>query len=91
MAELAGAAAHELNQPLTSIMTSLAMLRRLHENAPKEEKIIDTMERESERMADIIKRMSNITNYTTKAYVRGAKIIDLDSAYLEDPVEEEDK
>ncbi len=81
MAEMAGAAAHELNQPLTSIMTSLAMLRRLIGGGEKETLIIDTMENESERMAEIIRRMSNITQYTTKSYVGEAKIIDLDSAY----------
>jgi PAS domain S-box-containing protein len=79
MMEVAGAAAHELNQPLTSVMTSIAMMRRLL--AGKEErqlKIMETVEREAERMASIIRRLSKLTEYTTKTYVGNARIIDLD-------------
>jgi PAS domain S-box-containing protein len=86
MAELAGAAAHELNQPLTSIMTSLAMLRRLDRDELKRGHVIDTMEQESERMALIIRRLTQITSYTTKNYVGKAKIIDLDIANTEKPI-----
>jgi PAS domain S-box-containing protein len=86
MAELAGAAAHELNQPLTSVMTSLAMLRRLDRDELKRIHVIDTMEQESERMALIIRRLTQITSYTTKNYVGTAKIIDLDIASPEKPI-----
>jgi PAS domain S-box-containing protein len=89
MAQLAGATAHELNQPLTSILASLAMLRRLITGDGREHRIIDTMEQESERMAAIIRRMTKITNYTTTPYVGGAKIIDLNSACPEDPTEDD--
>ena len=80
MAELAGAAAHELNQPLTSIMTSLAFLKRFVQEKDKAQRIFLTMEQESERMAGIIRRLTRITSYTTKNYVGKAKIIDLESA-----------
>jgi PAS domain S-box-containing protein len=85
MAELAGAAAHELNQPLTSVMTSLAMVRRLAGGEAKLQRIVDTMEQESERMASIIRRLTQITSYNTKNYVGEAKIIDLDSACADNP------
>ncbi|MCP4199090.1 MAG: PAS domain S-box protein [Proteobacteria bacterium] len=85
MAELAGAAAHELNQPLTSVMTSLAMLRRLGRDELKRKHVIDTMEQESERMALIIRSLTQITSYSTKNYVGKAKIVDLDIASLEKP------
>ncbi|MDJ0766591.1 MAG: GAF domain-containing protein [Myxococcota bacterium] len=89
MAELAGATAHELNQPLTSVMTTLAMLRRLLAGMDREQHILSTMEQESERMAAIIRRMTKITNYSTKSYVGEAKIIDLENACLSDPEEDE--
>ncbi len=88
MAELAGAAAHELNQPLTSVMTSLAMVRRLVGDEAKLQRIVDTMEQESERMAQIIRRLTQITSYNTKNYVGEAKIIDLDSACEDEPSDE---
>ncbi|MCK9462746.1 MAG: GAF domain-containing protein [Proteobacteria bacterium] len=79
MMEVAGAAAHELNQPLTSVMTSVAMMRRLlagDDERPR--KLMETVEREAERMASIIRRLSKLTEYTTKSYVGTARIIDLD-------------
>jgi PAS domain S-box-containing protein len=79
MMEVAGAAAHELNQPLTSVMTSIAMMRRLLMDKPNVPlKVMETIELEAERMASIIRRLSKLTEYSTKSYVGTARIIDLD-------------
>ncbi len=79
MMEVAGAAAHELNQPLTSVMTSIAMMRRLLVDKPNVPfKVMETIELEAERMASIIRRLSKLTEYSTKSYVGTARIIDLD-------------
>jgi hypothetical protein len=67
-------------------MTSLAMLRRLDSDELKRAHVIDTMEQESERMALIIRRLTQITSYNTKNYVGKAKIIDLDIASPEKPI-----
>jgi PAS domain S-box-containing protein len=81
MMEVAGAAAHELNQPLTSVMTSTAMLRRkLGEDQEGPRRLIDTLEHEAERMATIIRRLGELTEFTTKSYVGNARIIDLEPA-----------
>jgi len=81
MMEVAGAAAHELNQPLTSVMTSVAMLKRIQgDGEGPASRLIETMEQETERMASIIRRLSTITRYTTKSYVGEARIIDLEGA-----------
>ncbi len=90
MAELAGAAAHELNQPLTSIMTSLAVLRRIAPNEAPIKKVVDTMERETDRMAAMLRRLTRITAYTTKSYVGQSRIIDLERACTDLPGEEGD-
>ncbi|MDD5307356.1 MAG: GAF domain-containing protein [Deltaproteobacteria bacterium] len=87
MVELAGAAAHEINQPLTSILTSLAMLRRIHGGGEAAERVLSTLEQESERMATIVRRLSRITQYTTKSYVGEARIIDLEKACADEPDE----
>jgi len=75
--ELAGAAAHELNQPLTSVMGyAQMMLRKLEPQSPHL-RPLETILSESERMAAIVRQLGNLTRYETKAYVGGAQIIDL--------------
>jgi len=84
IAELAGTAAHELNQPLTSIMGYSELLRRrLREDDPTA-RSIDIIYREAERMAEIVRKIGKITRYETKAYVGEARIVDLDRAAGED-------
>jgi len=80
VAELAGAAAHELNQPLTSIIGYAELLgRRLDAESPLHHAstVIIT---QAERMAEIVRKIGKITKYETKSYVGGAKILDLDKA-----------
>lgn len=91
MAELAGAAAHELNQPLTSIMTSLAFLRRIAPDETPIKKLVDTMERETDRMAAMLRRLTRITAYTTTSYVGKSRIIDLERACTEIDADEGDE
>ena len=76
--ELAGATAHELNQPLTSVMgiLELAILK-----AEEDEDLRERLERaynQLERMAEIVRSLSRITRYRTKQYVEGIDILDLD-------------
>ncbi len=90
MMEVAGAAAHELNQPLTSVLTTAAFLRRVTAGSGDQPaRLIGTLEQEAERMAAIIRRLSKLTEYTTKSYVGRARIIDLERASGEDPPSEE--
>ena len=41
--------------------------------------------RESERMAEIVRKVGKITKYETKSYVGGAKILDLEKASGTEP------
>ncbi|MFO0618376.1 MAG: PAS domain S-box protein [Polyangiaceae bacterium] len=78
IAELAGAAAHELNQPLTSVLGYAEIMRRrvkLGEPVLRETEAIAS---EAERMAEIVRKIGKITKYETKAYVGDAKIIDIE-------------
>jgi PAS domain S-box-containing protein len=80
IAELAGAAAHELNQPLTSIMGYAELLqRRVTKESPAAHSA-EVIMREAERMAEIVRKIGRITHYETKEYVGGERIIDLDRA-----------
>jgi PAS domain S-box-containing protein len=75
--ELAGAAAHELNQPLTSVMGYAQMLIRKLPTEDPHVSLVDTILREAERMAEIVRQLGSLTRYETKSYVGGAQIIDL--------------
>lgn len=80
IADLAGAAAHELNQPLTSVSGyAQLILRRLSSTSPLASDV-RVIIAEAERMADIVRKIGKITRYETKSYVGAAKIVDLDKA-----------
>lgn len=80
VAELAGAAAHELNQPLTSVIGYAELLRRGLEPGSTFAKASEVIISEAERMAEIVRKIGKITKYETKSYVGGAKILDLEKA-----------
>ncbi len=80
VAELAGTAAHELNQPLTSVIGYAELLRRnLHEK-PHLCNAAGVIISESERMAEIVRKIGRITRWETKNYVGDTKILDLERA-----------
>jgi PAS domain S-box-containing protein len=80
LAELAGTAAHELNQPLTSMMAYAELLLRQSEPGSAGAKAAQVLIRESERMAEIVRKIGKITRYETTSYVGHQKIFDLDRA-----------
>jgi PAS domain S-box-containing protein len=80
IAELAGTAAHELNQPLTSVIGYGELLQRKLTNGSPEHHAAQVIVREAERMADIVRKIGKITRYETKSYVGTQKILDLDKS-----------
>lgn len=80
IAELAGAAAHELNQPLTSVMGYAELLKRKLPHDTPACSAAEVIMSEAERMAEIVRKIGKITRYETKSYVGTAKILDLDRA-----------
>jgi signal transduction histidine kinase len=86
VAELAGAAAHELNQPLTSVMAYTELLIRKLEptkDSPADASTWSAAQvifTQAERMAEIVRKIGKITRYETKSYVGRARILDLDKA-----------
>lgn len=78
VAELAGAAAHELNQPLTSIIGYAQLIERKGEASAETMRAVRTIFDEAERMAEIVKKIGRITRYETVEYVGGASIVDID-------------
>lgn len=93
VAELAGAAAHELNQPLTSILGYCELLKRQGPPDAPHMRAVGIISGQSERMAVIIKKIGRLTKYETTIYVNDERIIDFDRAaddtgLVLDPVEE---
>lgn len=85
VAELAGAAAHELNQPLTSVLNYATLLRKLTAKGTPPNSAAEVIEGEAVRMAEIVRKIGKITKYETKSYVGKQKILDLDRASEEGP------
>jgi PAS domain S-box-containing protein len=88
VAELAGAAAHELNQPLTSVMGYAELLKRRLERDAEACSAAEIISVEAERMAEIVRKIGRITKYETKSYVGQARILDLDrsvASHIDDP------
>ncbi|GHG80157.1 hypothetical protein GCM10012319_32860 [Comamonas sp. KCTC 72670] len=77
---LAGTAAHELNQPLTSVMGYAELLKRKLKEDDFAWKPVDIIYREAERMAEIVRKIGKITRYETKSYMGEQQILDLDKA-----------
>lgn len=83
--ELAGATAHELNQPLTSVMGYSELLtRKIPETSPTYH-AADVIHREAQRMAEIVRKIGRLTRYETKSYVGEARILDLDRSTGDEP------
>ena len=82
IAELAGAAAHELNQPLQTVMGYAELLLRYIDKvkAAQSYNAAEVIFAEAERMAEIVRKIGKITKYETKSYVGRARILDLDKA-----------
>lgn len=77
---LAGAAAHELNQPLTSVMGYAELVKRKIAETEPAARYIDVIYREAERMAEIVRKIGKITRYEVKEYVGDQTIVDIDKA-----------
>jgi PAS domain S-box-containing protein len=77
LAELAGAMAHELNQPLTSIYGSTELLLKHLETTQNARRYAKIIQDEATRMSTIIRKIGKVTRFETQSYVGRAKIADL--------------
>ena len=77
VAEMAGTTAHELNQPLTSLLNYAELLDELEIDSERGQVAIKRVLGEVNRMAEIVSRIGRITQYRTLEYVGDARIMDL--------------
>jgi PAS domain S-box-containing protein len=79
IAQLAGTAAHELNQPLTSIIGYAELLKKRAPNDPIAQRTASVIIQEAERMADIVRKLGSMTRLETIQYVGNTQIFDLNA------------
>ncbi len=75
----AGAAAHELNQPMTAI-TAMADLLASTKDPERIKELARLMAAQAERAGKITHRLASLVRFETKPYVGGAKILDLQAS-----------
>ena len=79
--ELAGATAHEMRQPMTIVHNLIGLFKEKFEHRePLTEEEMNIINNQCDRMNNIIRKMLSITDYKTKDYIKGKKIIDLDES-----------
>ena len=77
--ETAGAACHELNQPLQFIFF---LLSEVMEGNPRSE-TLQQMKKQFERLKEITRKLENITTYQTRDYIQGSQIMDINESCRE--------
>jgi signal transduction histidine kinase len=80
LAALAGATAHELNQPLTAVMGYAELLRRQVPDGEPMAQTLDLVVEQAERMAGLVKKIGRSAKFETKSYVLEQRIVDFDRA-----------
>ena len=79
---LAATAAHEMNQPLTVILCNLELIQELApQNLPPDLRAnIEDLKTSAHRMAEIVRKMSEIKQFQTTTYLGDIQMVDLDAA-----------
>jgi len=80
LAQTAGAAAHEINQPLTVALGKLDLLEmKLGDDHPLQ-KDVESVQGAVHRIEEIVRKMGEARKYVTKPYVQGIDIVDFDAS-----------
>jgi len=91
MLQMAGATAHEMNQPLTALLGNVELLKFENEGSERLAESLDTIEIAGKRISSVVKKIQNIRNYDTKPYATAATIINIDQEISVLSVEESDE
>jgi PAS domain S-box-containing protein len=81
--ETAGAAAHELNQPLTSLLATVEMME-IYQDPANLRRLAGKARAEVERLAELVARLGKIVRYESQPYLGDTRIIDLKKSSQEE-------
>jgi signal transduction histidine kinase len=80
LGETAGAAAHEINQPLQAISTIASVLLRKAPRDNPERRALEEIVEQASRIAEIVSNMENVQRYVTTPYMGSVDIVDLNQS-----------
>ena len=80
VAQLGGAAAHQLGQPLTAMLLNLHLLESMKQEDSRYAQIFQTVRADARRMMELLERLKCADASKTEAYHAGRTIIDLNKA-----------
>jgi ActR/RegA family two-component response regulator len=78
--ETAGAAAHEINQPLTSILGMTELLKNELEKDAEAQQKLDFIMDAACKIKDIVRKMGSVHHYVTKPYLKGVDIVSFEES-----------
>lgn len=76
--QMAGATAHEMNQPLMTMLGSIELLSMEKGVSEATKKNITRIRESGKRISNIVKQIQTLRHYETRSYAGGEKIINLD-------------
>jgi len=76
--QMAGATAHELNQPLTVLLGNVELMQADLEDKGKAAQYLSHIESSGVKISEIVKKIENIRHYQTKPYLGRCSIINFD-------------
>ncbi|MBF0258790.1 MAG: hypothetical protein HQK62_08130 [Desulfamplus sp.] len=80
--EMAGATAHELNQPLMTLLGTIELIHMTQELPKDFSTYLNSIEKSARRIADIVSKIQKIRQYQTKKYLNDVSIIDFNESSL---------
>jgi|GEM_PF-939716 two-component system, cell cycle response regulator len=89
--QMAGATAHELNQPLMALLGNIELMSWEKNDCEKVVKRARKIEQAGKRIADIVKKIQTIRHYEIKPYAGNSEILNLDQTIKIMSVDSSDK
>ncbi len=81
--EMAGATAHELNQPLMTLLGNIELMNMTEEVTETQSNHLKNIEQAGKRISSIVSKIQKIRRYEAKKYLSDSSIIDFDLSSMD--------